>query len=211
MKALSAANDENADERQRWRDRHRRREEAVLRSFDATAAAEYRIKRAQQRREEREHAAAISSVVEDLIARLEREAGRKMRRWRCPAGCAPGDASCARLAFRMQCVPSHRRNCVFVAKHTVRTVHYGARSGRPCNLLRRGDFVEPLSESYEITTGEYATPEQWREARSVTTEMREDFLLTWNGITFPEVSDFANQLWVPCAYAHHPWSLVTVW
>jgi hypothetical protein len=102
---LPPAAGETAAQGKLRRDRHRRREEAVLRALDGDAAEEHRARRAVQKADEREHEDAIAATLERLISKIERTARRDALRWRCPGGCARGDPACARLAFRYRCIP----------------------------------------------------------------------------------------------------------
>ena len=92
------------------RDVHRRREEACIRSLDSAAADAHRARMSELQREQRlsqhtaDEDAVVRRVLNNLIARVEREASRAQQTWHCPGGCAPG-SECARAAFRLQCLP----------------------------------------------------------------------------------------------------------
>ena len=160
------------DQRLRRRMMHRGREESALRALDDDAAAAFLAKRALQRHGLRERDAQICDVLYKLISAVERDSEREATAWRCPDGCSPGSADCARLAFRKQCVPTRRTNTAWVKAHT-----YTGWSGhefaweKQCEMRR----LEP----------------DYHEAFHVTEEMREDFLAMWDGIVEP------MQFWEP--------------
>ena len=125
---LPPANGESEFESMRRRDRHRRLEEAAIRELDGVAAAEHRAKRCKQRQDERAQEDEVAAAIERLVAGVERKANLEARRWLCPAGCAHGDPTCARLAFRLQCVPAWRSNWEWDIEHAPDPSIYGWKS-----------------------------------------------------------------------------------
>ena len=103
-------------------ERHWQREASKLRSLDLSGAAErHAAADAERQRVSRAREHEVSDVLDRVVLRLERQIQREARTnllavkpWRCPAGCRDGltwlggndSCPCARVEFRLQCLPS---------------------------------------------------------------------------------------------------------
>ena len=81
--------------------------------MDAAAAEVHRAKKVQAQRERRADEAAVRSVLDRVIVRVERQAQMQRQaqvqpcvHWQCPAGCTDF-GQCARMSFRQQHTPSN--------------------------------------------------------------------------------------------------------
>ena len=179
-------------------EKHRMREKACIRRLDSAAADAHRMKKAAGQRERRANDASVRSVVDGMISRLERRHERELverqeaangpsRVWFCPAGCVePG--SCARAAFRMQCLP------------TMDDVASCLEKRWQCNhgILTFGELVGPSGHTYgaemqlqmlELQEQELAASglqfSQESIAFSEVREIQDDFLNWWDGRAEP--------------------------
>ena len=171
------------------RDVHRRREEACIRSLDSAAADAHRARMSELQREQRlsqhtgDEDAVVRRVLNNLIARLEREASRAQQTWHCPGGCAPG-SECARAAFRLQCLPGdddlrqllhaqwrQQRKLVEFGEFRGESGHRFVRADEQARCYHQQEQELQHVPGYDASFGDAAA----------IAEMKHDFLLTWSG------------------------------
>ena len=171
---LAPASGETAAKRQCRHQRNRKREEAVFLALDGAAADALRAKKAEDKRQQRQgEEAVIQRIVENLIQKLERKSVVDSQQWRCPGGCKPGSAGCARAAFRLRCVPTKKAVSDLLvwtpSSHAAFIAPSGYAYGRTqqmLNVLR--DESRDEGETQQITEEAYR-------------EQCEDFLACWDG------------------------------
>ena len=183
----------NGETEQNRHDKHRSREEACVRRLDSAAAAAYRARKSELQREQRltqqtgDEDAVVRRILDNLIARLEREASREQLTWHCPGGCAPG-SDCARAAFRMRCLPGdddlrqllhaqwrQQRKLVEFGKFRGESGHRFVRVDEQVRCYHQQEQELQQVPGYDASFGEAAT----------IAEMKHDFLSTWSGKCAP--------------------------
>ena len=145
-------------QKERWAEKHRLRENAVLRQLDGMAQAEHRVLKAQQRREQRVREDSVAEVLNALIDRVCKNAEREARRWQCPGGCAPEARS---RPCTSPCIPSHVPPRAPTRAHA--PTHLPRTCRPPTGLCTNGVSVELRADStHKLTMGQVAHI-LWRE------------------------------------------------
>ena len=167
---LAPAGGETAAQRLCRHQRNRKREEAVFVALDGAAADARRAKKAEEKRQQRQgEEVVIQRVVESMIQKLERKSVVESQRWRCPGGCKPGDAACARAAFRRLCLPSHSQLSGLLiwtpTDHAAYIAPSGYAYGRTQQML---NYLRDMDETEEVSEEVYR-------------EQCNDFLACWDG------------------------------
>lgn len=174
-------------------DRHRRREEGKLRSLDLSGATEaHAAAEAERQRLARSREHDVSSVLDSVIVRLERQIRREeqanaVQPWRCPAGCTQGQP-CGRLSFRLTCIPSRadvqaQQWALWKEQHPIRV--FVSEWGNA--------FVGQKQEGLQ-RQAEYDRDKEWAAQRasseisdSELDELQRAFLSMWDGRVAPGV------------------------